>query len=525
MKKLINELIGENFNGLRTIIAEYPEDTKTIMDALEGKIPFNSDIMYHVLSIINITNNNGTLLKLRETLKNAYYQGKINSFNDALQDFYELFPDLYTDLNIVREQIEDYEKNYQWSPEDRFLFPANGLGNYALLVIFKLMNSKNVIEKIPNDVRRYKHILENQIFVVDKKAINNFCFAATVDIGNEFNKNIFTGDFLSTKFDRLVDTKWGYFTAVFGTPIFSERNIIEKRSTNFIYHKYILKSIEIARITMLLTPSRWFQTKSGDFKYLKKFRENMMKSNKISWLNYIPMDPDPEHTGGLSYFIYDNEYEYEGRCHYKNSNKVIDLNKLDIILTDIRCYSLINKVKSCYPLTIRYIPSSWAGIKTTDNRLFPERINEADIKVYVSPTSQHTLYDKKERKGYMWISDGYLMYRRPHGLDKWKVFTGETATAAGRGFTDRFRIAEPGEIFTQTFCGFYTNTEVEANNLISYLRTNFVNKLISMRKIKNHINDDTLAWVPMVPLDREWNNELVETYFKLTTNEKNLING
>ena len=62
-------------------------------------------------------------------------------------------------------------------------------------------------------------------------------------------------------------------------------------------------------------------------------------------------------------------------------------------------------------------------------------------------------------------------------------------------------------------------------SLISYLKTEFASKIVLMRKIKNHINDDTLAWVPMVPLDREWNNELVETYFKLTTNEKNLING
>ena len=275
---------------------------------------------------------------------------------------------------------------------------------------------------------------------------------------------------------------------------------------------------------MLLTPSRWFQTKSGDFKYLKKFRENMMKSNKISWLNHIPLDADPELTGGLSYFIYDNQYECEGRCFYKNSNKVIDLNKLDIILTDIRCYSLINKVSSEYPLTMKYIPSSWAIIKTTDARLFPEKIDDTDIKVYVSQTSKHPLYNKKEKKGYMWISNNTIN-RRVDKIDKWKVFTGETATKSGRGFTNKFRIAAPGEIFNQTFCGFYVNSELEAINLISYLKTNFVNKLISMRKIKNHINKDVLMWVPIVPLNREWNNESIETYFKLTINEKNIVNG
>ena len=46
-----------------------------------------------------------------------------------------------------------------------------------------------------------------------------------------------------------------------------------------------------------------------------------------------------------------------------------------------------------------------------------------------------------------------------------------------------------------------------------------------MRKIKNHINKDVLMWVPIVPLNREWNNESIETYFKLTINEKNIVNG
>ena len=49
--------------------------------------------------------------------------------------------------------------------------------------------------------------------------------------------------------------------------------------------------------------------------------------------------------------------------------------------------------------------------------------------------------------------------------------------------------------------------------------------MVSLRKIKNHITKDILQWLPSVPLDRQWDDDKLSKFFKLTKKEKNLING
>jgi site-specific DNA-methyltransferase (adenine-specific) len=60
---------------------------------------------------------------------------------------------------------------------------------------------------------------------------------------------------------------------------------------------------------------------------------------------------------------------------------------------------------------------------------------------------------------------------------------------------------------------------MECLSLITYLGTKLANKMLSLRKISQHINLDTLKWVPLVPFDREWTDEQLYEYFKLTEEE------
>ena len=49
------------------------------------------------------------------------------------------------------------------------------------------------------------------------------------------------------------------------------------------------------------------------------------------------------------------------------------------------------------------------------------------------------------------------------------------------------------------------------------------NFMLSLRKISQHINEATCKWIPLPPLDREWNDEDIYTYFNLLENEVKLI--
>jgi len=511
MRDIINKIVEENYRGAKDIISEHSSNLIELSKALKGEIPFNNVLIYKMLYIMN--EDHGTCDIVFDLLRKCYFRNKIDIFLQSLECLCRLHNLSISNVRIAREQIEDYEKIYGWKINDRFLFPCNGSGIYAMMVIYHLMNYKEIIEVIPDEYNRYKHIIENQIYVVEKEAINNFCFSFVVDTDNEFNKNIYTGDFLSFKYDCYRETllKNILFTASFGdAPVFTER-LVEKRTKNYIYHKYINKSILLSKKTCLLSPSRWFQTDTSELWYLKKFREMVMKSDHARLLNYFEVKNDITNTGGLSYMIYD--IDYKGECFFKKNNDYADLKKADIILKDSNLYKLLEKLMIGNRLSNTFFTSGWAYIKSNDKRLSKKEEKDT-IKVHVS-----------KKYGYInFITKQYLTDKMPHGFNMWKVLVKETISI-GVGMNNTFRIAKPGELCTQTFCGFLVHSENEAISLISYLNTNFVNKIILMRKIKNHINKHCLSYLPAIPLDREWTDDKIIEYLKINSQEKQIIYG
>jgi hypothetical protein len=48
--------------------------------------------------------------------------------------------------------------------------------------------------------------------------------------------------------------------------------------------------------------------------------------------------------------------------------------------------------------------------------------------------------------------------------------------------------------------------------------------MLSLRKISQDISFSTCKWIPLIPLDKEWNDNDVYKYFNLSENEIKLIN-
>ena len=64
----------------------------------------------------------------------------------------------------------------------------------------------------------------------------------------------------------------------------------------------------------------------------------------------------------------------------------------------------------------------------------------------------------------------------------------------------------------------------EATSLAFYLKSKLANYLLSLRKITQHINTTTLNYIPLVTLDKMWDDELLYEYFKLDDNDIKIIN-
>lgn len=71
---------------------------------------------------------------------------------------------------------------------------------------------------------------------------------------------------------------------------------------------------------------------------------------------------------------------------------------------------------------------------------------------------------------------------------------------------------------TYLVAGHFDN-EAAAANYATYLRRRFVRFLVSLRKATQHATRDVYAFVPDLPLDREWTDAMLYTRYGLTDDE------
>ena len=524
-----------------------------ILEDLIKEIPaifkYKDRPLLSILKYIDIVSNGDKgFIELSESedlsknyLRKGFYEGKIDNMLPALElinnSFNKSCNDRYSNLELVDSIINQYEIIYEWKPEDKFLFPCNRYGNFALKVIIKLMNSEKMKEFIDNDYERYKFIIENQIYVVDEKSVNNFIYLLLTDIGCEFKRNIFTGEFLYDKFVKHSENEWGIkkFTATFCDPEYIDSSIRKNlRSTTsaYIYHKYILKSIYFSNIVNCITPANWMQTNSNKLKFLSSFRNKLKLGNHIRYINYLNLnnqnvknDDFIVNSGGLSKFLYD--FSYKGECCI--DDEMVDLSKIDVIPTNSKNLELIY-ILNDYCKNNSSLKSIYDGLsgclKSNDSRLHSEEIE--DVKNIKIITSNHsTNFYGKRNIGYMFCSYGNLHYFEKKNLNKWKVLIPETCTSAGKGLSSNMIISGPQELYTNTFGVFIVNSEEEAKSLVSYLKTDLVDIIISELKIKNHINKHIMEYIPNVPLDRIWDSKSIFKYLNIPENlfkEEEIIN-
>jgi site-specific DNA-methyltransferase (adenine-specific) len=113
-------------------------------------------------------------------------------------------------------------------------------------------------------------------------------------------------------------------------------------------------------------------------------------------------------------------------------------------------------------------------------------------------------------------------------VDQWKVFLSGTASEHG-GQTDkcgtrrvfsRILIGGPGTACTETYlvAGRFS-TEAEATNLGAYLRTKLVRFLVSLRTNTQHLYSERFAFVPRLPMDRHWTDEMLYKKYGISEDE------
>jgi site-specific DNA-methyltransferase (adenine-specific) len=115
-------------------------------------------------------------------------------------------------------------------------------------------------------------------------------------------------------------------------------------------------------------------------------------------------------------------------------------------------------------------------------------------------------------------------------IDKWKVFIsmgygegGETREYP-RMIMGKPIVAPPPSACTETYLvvGTY-DTEEEARNLDTFLRTRFARFLVGLRKNTQHITKDRFNFVPEMPMNESWSDKKLYEHFGLNDEEISFV--
>ena len=255
-------------------------------------------------SFIRLKNHDTRIEHLKDALLT------LKHYIEVGQQEVKKYGEVFTPLSLVKEMVATLPEEVWSNPNLKWLDPANGMGNFPLIVIYKLMKGLKYWE--PNPEKRYKHIIENMIYVCELQPRNAFMYLSLVDPNDEYDVNLYCGSFLDEGFDYHMKTVWKMdeFDIVMGNPPYQEQKPGYKK-TQPIWNLFVKKSISVLNECGYLTmihPSGW-RNVDGIFKDV----QNLLTSRKILELHIH------DERDGIRVFGADTRYDF-----YCMKNEICD---------------------------------------------------------------------------------------------------------------------------------------------------------------------------------------------------------
>ncbi len=314
---------------------------------------------------------------------------------------------------------------------------------------------------------------------------------------------------------EMTDMK---FDVIVGNPPYQLKGGGGGTNDSPVYQFFVQQAIELnPRHVVMITPSRWFTGGRG----LDEFRAQMLGDRHLAKIVDNPKlfdcFPGVEIKGGVSYFLWSRDHN--GDCEFSTR---IDGNIVSTRIRDIReGRGVVVRSNDAAPIIHKVLEF---GEKNLSSRVSPDTPFglATNFSQYESQPFDGAvrLYKRGLEPAYV---NRKIIAKNPQWIDGPKVLIPEAGDGHGRipatvlGLP--FVVGESATC-TQTFliAGRFRTTE-EAANYAKYLTTKFVRFLVFQRKISQHTRPETFAFVPDLPMDREWTDADLYKRYQLTDGE------
>ena len=285
-----------------------------------------------------------------------------------------------------------------------------------------------------------------------------------------------------------------------------------------LYHSFVENAKKISpRYIVMITPSRWFAGGWG----LDDFRAEMISCNKIKELHDFQKSsdcfPGVEIKGGISYFLYDRDYN--GKCNFYSHDGNIITSMSTRYLKEKGCDVLIryNELISIYqkayqsedfqPFSKIVSGRSPFGFNTNDKG-HKDKLNPSDVLYF-------------ERQGFTYMNPNKIT-RNANLVNLYKLFTpkaAEDGTIPGK-VIGKITKGMPGVICSGTYLMIGPfESEDYMNNVLSYMSTKFFRILVAVNKISQNASYKVYESVPLQDFSKPWTDEELYAKYGLTEEE------
>lgn len=213
-------------------------------------------------------------MRVNETLiKNPTILDTIKKYLNVREEEKNQFGEVFTPIELICEMLSKLPPKVWKDPTLKWLDPANGIGNFPIVVYYKLMESLKDVSGYKNKEKRSKHIIENMLYMVELNPINvRICKKIFKWINPIAKPNIFKGSFLTKDYKDVNPNMKEYkkfkelkkYHIIMGNPPWNGAKEGKRKGTNSgsttLWDKFVLRSLDILEMNCFLTfihPANW----------------------------------------------------------------------------------------------------------------------------------------------------------------------------------------------------------------------------------------------------------------------------
>lgn len=413
-----------------------------------------------------------------------------------------LYP-LYVAYNVYRTRVEAAKAKYGEVNHGFAMSLWDATIEENILVVCKTPMAKSITKRTLAgfrdtrvNARYYKDLIKN---ITEKPTV----------VVNTFRDG--------KRFWKINDNNNMKFDAIVGNPPYQEMDGGNKASAIPIYNKFveISKNVCPYYISMIM-PAKWY---TGG-RNLDDFRDAMLKDKHIKVLHDYEdsrsIFPTVDIAGGVCYLLWDKKYE--GECcvvehkmaGFFESNR--DLSQSKLFIRSKAALDILLKVQQ-------------KGEETYINRVSSQK--PFGLRTYVVPTTTGDI-QLRYNKGIGPFNRSDVTAKK-EWIDKWNVMTsyrsnehaGQTDSEGRKRILSTTEILPPKVVCTETYIVVDSfDTEIEAYNLLAYMKTKFFRFLMSIITNTQSISKDSFQFVPIQDFTKLWTDD--ELYAKYDLSEEEI---